>query len=84
MNVLLVYSTQDVDSNMGNTNPKLRMGKLNKCTNSPSEPFGPFIKYLFKWKDGSFGLQANIKKYFTALIQAGDLFVFYEYVGIHY
>lgn len=54
MNALLVYSTQYEDSNMGNTNPKLHMWKLNACTNSSSEPFGPLIKYLFKWKDGSF------------------------------
>lgn len=59
------------------------MCKLNKCTNYSFEPFSSLMQCLLHWKNGSFGPQANIKKYFTALTKVGDLFIFKEYVGIH-
>lgn len=73
---LFVCFAQYEATNMGNTKPKLHMRKLNKCKISPFESFGPLIKYVLNWKDGSSGPQANIKKYFTALTQGGYLFIF--------
>lgn len=59
------------------------MRKLNKCINYPLEPFSSLMQCLLNWKNGSFGPQANIKKYFTALTKVGDLFIFKECVGIY-
>lgn len=59
---------------MGNTNPKLHIGKLNTCTNSP-EPFGPFIKYLFKRKDGSFLYQEIVH-----CLNTGGRFIYFLWI----